>query len=121
MPKQPPDDLLRAFASVWQPVFGFLFNPAHGTGLRLTDWYRTKRENAQLADSAGLSQHLIGLAWDLNGPPATLARVARASRAAGLWVKDDYHPADHIHVQLFDVSHPGRRYLVERLVQLLAR
>ncbi len=66
-------------------------------GLGLTSWFRTPSVNRE-AGGDPESQHLFGLAWDLDTRTLDKARVIQAARDAGLVAVDE---RTHIHIQAF--------------------
>ncbi len=92
-------------------IFGFLWRvgavlpEALADGWIVTSWFRTFAAN--LADKGKRdSQHLVGLALDLAGPPvgntAKVARLLDALRSVGLVAVDETDgPRPHVHVQAY--------------------
>jgi len=95
----PPRELL---VSVFQPlILGFFFRLffvlQHAPGVVLTSWFRTFAENVA-AGGDPESQHLFGLAADLDVPSGSVGRVLGVARGAGLTAVDE---RTHVHLQLF--------------------
>ncbi len=100
----PPERILE----VWAPwVWDFLTslgpvvaNLPEGN-LFVTSWWRSQRKNREERGSP-VSQHLVGLAMDVDGDPALLATVLARGRAAGLHVVDERDGArPHLHIPHF--------------------
>lgn len=87
----------------WQhfPVHDFVerVNRAWVDGIYATSWWRSWWENIRVGGSTRpLSQHLAGLAVDIDGPRDWLRYFAQQARAQGLVVVE--YPT-HAHVQLW--------------------
>jgi len=95
----PPPSLL---ASAWFPFIANFYWRAVRLffmfpGLILTSWFRTPEVN-RVSEGDPESQHLFGLAWDIDTPRTLRGQVLDAARALGLVAVDE---RTHVHVQLF--------------------
>ncbi len=95
----PPRELL---VSPFNPfILGFFFRLffvlQHARGVVLTSWFRTFDENVSEGGDPE-SQHLFGLAADLDVPSGSVGGVLGLARGTGLVAVDE---RTHVHIQLF--------------------
>jgi len=77
----------------WRAVRLFFTYP----GLALTSWFRTPEVNRDVGGDPE-SQHLFGLAWDIDAPRVLIGQVVATARQLGLVAVDE---RTHVHVQMF--------------------
>lgn len=70
--------------------------------LRASSWWRDEETNRRVNGHPD-SQHLLGLALDVTGPPGVLADFLISSRLQGLVAIDE---GTHAHLQLFPAGTP---------------
>ena len=95
----PPPALLQ---TGWFPFILNFYWKAFGVasrfaGVRLTSWYRTPERN-RLEGGSPESQHLFGIAWDVQVPLGSIASFVHLAENAGLSAVREKR---HVHLQLF--------------------
>jgi len=91
----PPVEIIAATLPHLLRFLGQLGQLQVGPSLNLTSWYRDPATNARVG-GAPQSQHLLGLAIDVDGDPAELDRFAVLAQHVGLTAVLEQ---SHLHIQ----------------------
>jgi uncharacterized protein YcbK (DUF882 family) len=92
------------------PAFVNVANDAlAGRNVRVTSWFRTVAENRALPAAHPQSQHLIGTAFDVNGPDRD--QVAADLQRGGFIIVRGYRDG-HVHAQTWPAGVAARAGLL---------
>ncbi len=108
----PPPEVIAALRPHLIDFLTRVANAVRGEDVRVNSWWRSLAHNEEVGGASGptlWSQHLVGLAFDLDGDPARFATWERRLRAQGLGV---VRKPGYVHVQYLPRGTLQRRHLI---------